>query len=142
MQTIECCVGCTCIFMPLTVMQAYHLYRMVYAYRQRRSRPLCIYVCIHRRVHAGTYGQPVAAQFLRNFPPRLPKLTLTVNHSLRKVYASPKSIPDLWRKNHARARARRPRTVIFIFMTLLKHSRALTIIFNRQTTCPLDKDDA
>lgn len=124
MQTIECCIsGCACIFMPLTVMQAYHLSRVVREHRC--SRPFA-YVRIHRRAHTcmmqvPTYGQPVAAQFLRKFPPRLPKLTPTVNHSLRKVHASPNRSPIYDAK----------RTVISIFTIFLKYSRA-DHNFNRQ----------
>lgn len=76
---------------------SFTIYR-IRAYRQRCSRPFAYTCprtppCIH--VHAGTYGQPVAAQFLRKFPPRLPKLTPIVNHSLREreVHASPNRFP-------------------------------------------------
>lgn len=76
-----------------------------------------LHTCAYTGVHAGTYGQPVAAQFLRNFPPRLPKLTLTVNHSLRKVYASPNRFPIYDAKTIAVART----VIFFIFTTLLKY---------------------
>lgn len=117
MQTIECCIGGhACIFMPLTVMQAYHLSRVVREHRC--SRPFA-YVDVPTR--AGTYGQPVAAQFLRKFLPRLPKLTPTVNHSLRKVHASPNRSPIYDAK----------RTVISILTVFLKYSPA-DHNFNRQ----------
>lgn len=110
---------CLHFYASLTVMQAYHLSRVVREHRC--SRPFA-YVRIHRRAHTcmmqvPTYGQPVAAQFLRKFPPRLPKLTPTVNHSLRKVHASPNRSPIYDAK----------RTVISIFTIFLKF-RALTII--------------
>lgn len=50
-----------------------------------------LHTCAYTGVQVRTGN--LLRQFLRNFPPRLPKLTLTVNHSLRKVYASPNRFP-------------------------------------------------
>lgn len=87
MQMIECCrIECIRIFIPLMVMQAYHLPR-TYSNVLYPFTYVCITACIH--VYTGMYGQPVAAQFLRKFPPRLPKLTSTVNHSLDVGYMHP-----------------------------------------------------
>ena len=63
---------------------------------RRRSKPFA-YVCIPACMQVRT-GNLLPAQFLRNFPLRLPKLTLTVNHSLRKVYASPNRFPIYYAK--------------------------------------------
>lgn len=132
MQTIECCIGGrACIFMPLTVMQAYHLSRVVRGASMFQT--LCIRAHTSTWPHvygAGTYGQPVAAQFLRKFPPRLPKLTSTVNHSLRKVHASPNRSPIYDAK----------RTVISILAIFLKYSPA-DHNFNREKNVSTRKND-
>lgn len=65
MQTIECCIGGrACIFMPLTVMQAYHLSRVVREHRC--SRPFA-YAGIRRRGHTCTVQVHTGNLLRRNF---------------------------------------------------------------------------